>query len=291
MTKDNLCIAFGIQGVTDVHSAHNDCLLEWKLFEFIDERLLFVSYTYEFCPEGARHNSESWYIYEFNDKYIVPVSFLHTHPKLKKILKLPEIDIEYEEVFKVEFSEQCSPVYSAQPAGVASEFMIERLLSASYIDNGDFLRNNKKKLKFLGYIPAEEVETVYYTENSDGTINAVNPEHEKYLEAVNKQTLAIKAEISPLVEYIKHGIFKDDQILSQELIINNVYNLLGLCDFSNQHGCLECKWHSYHDRGKNKKYLDEFKYQLYVTSNGRPTYIMVGSENNITISKVVFHIE
>ena len=34
-----------------------------------------------------------------------------------------------------------------------------------------------------------------------------------------------------------------------------------------------------------KKYLDLFKYQLYITSNGRSVYIMVGSENKITIKK------
>lgn len=290
LTKDNLCIAFGIQGVKDVHSGHNDCVLEWELFKFIDERLLFVSYTNEFCPEGVNHRRESWYIYEFSNDYIVPVSFLHTHPKFKKILKLPEIDIEYEEVFRLEFSKKCSPVYAYQPAGVASEHLITTMLSANRLDSREFLYNNKKKLNYLGSILAEEVETVYYTENSDGTISAVDKEHEKHVEAMNKQTLAIKKEIGPIVEYIKKEIFKGNQILSQELIINNDYNLLGLCDFSNKYGCLECKWHLY-NFGFNKRYLDEFKYQLYITSNGRPTYIMVGSENDIVIQRVKFNIK
>ena len=272
LTKDNLCIAFGIQGVKDVHSGHNDCLLEWKLFKFIDERLLFVSYTYEFCPEGIHHRRESWYIYEFSNDYIVPVSFLHTHPKFKKILKLPEIDIEYEEVFRLEFSKKCSPVYAYQPAGVASEHLIKRMLSANSVDSSDFLYNNKKKLKYLGSILAEEVETIYYTENNDGTISAIDKEHEKRVQAINKQTLALKKEIGQIVDYIKNDIFKGNQILSQELIVNDKYNLLGLCDFSNEYGCLECKWHMYEHRS-NKRYLDEFKYQLYITSNGRPLVI------------------
>ncbi len=290
LTKDNLCIAFGIEGVKDVHSGHNDCTLEWKLFEFIDERILFVTYTNEFCPQGIEHRRESWYIYEFSNDYIVPVSFLHTHPKFKKLLKLPEIDIEFEEVFKLDFSKKCSPVYACQPAGVASEYLIKTMLSANHIDSREFLYNNKKKLSYLGSILAEEVETIYYTENSDGTISAVNKEHEKRVEALNKQTLAIKKEIGPIVNYIKSRIFKDDQILSQELIINEKYNLLGLCDFSNQYGCLECKWHAY-NYGFNKRYLDEFKYQLFITSNGRPTYIMVGSENSLVIQKVKFNVK
>ncbi len=71
-------------------------------------------------------------------------------------------------------------------------------------------------------------------------------------------------------------------IYSQELVINNQYKMLGLCDFSNEYGCVESKWR-YNDN--NKKYLDQFKYQLYITSNGRPVYIMVGSKNKITIKK------
>ena len=33
LTKDRLCVAFGIDGVTEVHSGMNDCRLEWKLFD------------------------------------------------------------------------------------------------------------------------------------------------------------------------------------------------------------------------------------------------------------------
>lgn len=283
LTKDNLCVAFGIKGVKEVHSGHNDCVLEWELFKFIDERFLFVSYTNEFCPNGIKHRRESWYIYEFSNDYIVPVSFLHTHPKLKKILKLPEIEIEFDEVFKFEFSKKCSPKYAYQPAGIASEYLINRMLSANHIDNQEFLYKNKMKLTYLGSILAEDVETVFYTENQDGTLRAVDNEHKKHIEAINKQTLAIKKEIGPIIDYIKNDIFKGEQILSQELIINLNYNLLGLTDFSNKFGCLECKWH-FNDY--DKRYLDEFKYQLYVTSNGRPTYIMVGSANRLIIQRV-----
>lgn len=289
LTKDNLCKAFGIIGVQDVHSGHNDCKLEWELFEYINDRMLFVSYTNEFCPDGVKHRRESWYIYEFTGDYVVPVSFLHTHPKLKKILKLPEFEIEYEDVFKLTFSKKCSPEYAYQPAGVASEHLITSMLSAKRVDSMEYLFKNKKKLKYLGSILAEDVETIYYTENSDGTISAVDNEHKKHVEALNKQTLAIKKEIGPIIDFIKGQIFKNEEILSQELIANEDFNMLGLCDFSNRNGCLECKWHLY-DRS-DRKYLDEFKYQLFITSNGRPTYIMVGSENCLTIRKVVFKTE
>ena len=285
LTKDNLCIALGIEGVKNVHSGHNDCELEWKLFEFMNERPLFVSYTYDFCPSGMKHRKDSWYIYEFSNNYIVPVSFLHSHPKLKKVLKLPEIEIEFEEVAKVEFSKKCSPLYSLQPAGVASEHLIESMLSAKKIDNREFLYNNKKQLKYLGSILAtDEVETILFTENKDGTLTAINKIDNKYIESLNKQTIAIKKEIGPIVDFIKDTIFKGKQIFSQELVVNEENNMLGLCDFSNEYGCLECKWRS-SPSPADKRYYDEFKYQLYITSNGRPTYLMVGSNDSLSIQR------
>lgn len=61
VTKDNLCKIYGIDNVKDVHSGHNDCLLEWELFKKIYNKFLLVTW-----------NS----VFELNEKYIVPVSYL-----------------------------------------------------------------------------------------------------------------------------------------------------------------------------------------------------------------------
>ena len=287
LTKDNICKAIGIKGVSNVHSGHNDCILEWKLFEKMDGKKLFVAYSYDFCPKGQKHRSGNWYIYEFSDDYYVPVSYLHSHPKIIKFLSLPNVEIETKEIFRHTFSNKCSPAYAFQPAGVASEHLVKSMLGAKALDNLDYLIENKKKLRYLGSIEAEEIETIPFMENPDGTIKAVNENDNPFIDALNRQTEAIKKEIKPLIDFIKKTVFKEDEIVSQELIINEKYKLLGLCDFSNRSACLEAKWVSSSD----KRRYDEYKYQLYITSNGRPCYIMVGSNNEVSISKVSFTIK
>lgn len=285
LTKDNICRALGIEGVTDIHSGHNDCFLEWKLFEYMNGKKLFVAYNYEFCPSNIKHNHENWYIYEFSKDYILPVSYLHSHPKIIKVLQLPTFELQTTEVYKHSFSKKCSPEYAFQPAGIASEHLIKTMLDARRIDSIKFLTENKKKLKFLGYIEAPEIETILYEENDDGTLIAVNKKDQKYIDAMNRQTIEIKKEIGPLINFIKDEIFGGKEILTQELIVNTDYNLLGLCDFSNDQACLEAKWRY---NPINKRDYDEFKYQLFITSNGRPCYIMSGSGDEILISRVDF---
>ena len=68
VTKDNLCRIFGIDNVQDVHSGANDCLLEWELFKKLNNNFLIVTGTN---------------VFELNDKYIVPVSYLQTYNNFK----------------------------------------------------------------------------------------------------------------------------------------------------------------------------------------------------------------
>lgn len=54
-SKDNLCRALGIDGVRDMHTSANDCLLEWRLFEAMGgEGLLLVgSEVYTISHAGS----------------------------------------------------------------------------------------------------------------------------------------------------------------------------------------------------------------------------------------------
>ena len=49
ITKDNLCIVYGIDNVQKVHSGINDCILEWQLFNKMNKKKLIVigSIVYE----------------------------------------------------------------------------------------------------------------------------------------------------------------------------------------------------------------------------------------------------
>ena len=68
ITKDNLCRLYGIDNVQELHTGANDCLLEWELFEKMDNNRLLIT-----------HDK----VFEFNEDYIVPVSYLATYPNFK----------------------------------------------------------------------------------------------------------------------------------------------------------------------------------------------------------------
>ena len=48
VTKDNLCKIYNIDNVQEVHSGHNDCLLEWELFKKIHNKFLLITFNHVF---------------------------------------------------------------------------------------------------------------------------------------------------------------------------------------------------------------------------------------------------
>ncbi len=65
ITKDNLCRLYEIDNVQELHTGANDCLLEWELFKKMDNNRLLIT------------NNK---VFEFNEDYIVPASYLATYP-------------------------------------------------------------------------------------------------------------------------------------------------------------------------------------------------------------------
>lgn len=84
---------------------------------------------------------------------------------------------------------------------------------------------------------------------------------------LNEFVLFLKEEIEPLLKYIKENIFKNQSILSQELIIHKDKNILALCDLSNADAILEIK--TFFVRN-----FDKLSNQLFYESNGRDCYVM-----------------
>ena len=64
LSKDNLCIFFGIDGISDIHSGIRDCKLEWELFKKIDGRYLLA----RIVPNGQY--SGMWRLAVLNPGYI-----------------------------------------------------------------------------------------------------------------------------------------------------------------------------------------------------------------------------
>ena len=144
-----------------------------------------------------------------------------------------------------------------------------------------FQLENKKKLKKIGKLPSIRYEIPIIL-NRDGTISALFKKDEARVKEINKVTEIIKKKIQPLIDYIRHDIFCDNQIMSQELIINEQDNVLAKCDLSSKNAILEIKAFIPN--------MEKIKYQLYYQANGRPIYFLQTEWNTKLKKGLIFTI-
>lgn len=275
ITKDNLCRLYGIDSVQELHTGANDCLLEWELFKKMDNNRLLVT------------NDK---VFELNDEYIVPASYLATYPNFKyHTQNLPHFKCSSKVVKKFEVVNRKIKKFPTNFNGMTIEHLINTMLDAERIDSSAFLVQNKSKLKYIGKLPSPYDE-IYMHFNSDGTVSAVENKDRELAEELNKFVLLLKAEIVPLVDYIKKSIFKGKHILSQELVVHRDKNVLALCDLSSDAAVLEIKAYGAID-------FDKMGDQLFYESNGRDCYIMQiewpmkKKKMTFVISKIEFEID
>lgn len=267
ITKDNLCRIFEIDGVKSIHSGINDCILEWKLFEAIDNQPLIVI------------NDD---VYRFSPEYVLPVSELTYNKKLqKKLSNLPKLWLETEEIFSCKINADVVN-FGSNISGISIEKMISSSLSAIKINNDKFLTENKSKMKYLGSLPNES-NKVYTITDKNGQLISLTESDEDKINKVNQISKNIQNECEPLFDYLQKNIFASSPVFSQELVINKELKLLALCDFSNEHAVLEVKM------GKNIN-LSDFRYQIFVQSNNRPCYFLIMDWNKkiLKLLKVIF---
>lgn len=131
LTKDNLCAAFGIDGVQEVHSGLNDCKLEWRLFEAIGGRCVL-----------ARMQAFEWSFNVLSPDYIVPVSYLGTYKNLSRIYERPYIRAEWDESYRLEVPADLVTRFTSNLSGITIEWLIDVMLGAEKQDNRAFLRKN-----------------------------------------------------------------------------------------------------------------------------------------------------
>lgn len=286
-SKDNLCRGLDIEGVTEVHNGLNDCILEWKLFEKIDGGFVLC----------LRLGDWQMGMYKLTDKYYIPASRIRYFPNMKYAVNLPDLKVDFEEIFSLELSKKCYNKKDMwfQPAGFASERIIRASLDAINIEDDSFAKQNFKNLELIGkfsYKPDEyEIPVI---ENSDGTLTAVREEDKDAVEEMNRAMLQIKSELPPLFDFVKNEIFQNKPINTQETIINDELRSFGYTDFSNDVACLEMKFSDgmMDDFYFNKYHplINKHKYQLYILSNGRPTYLLIGGHARFIILKATFHV-
>ncbi len=254
ITKDNLCDIYEIDGTREVHSGLNDCILEWKLFEKMNgNKLIIISNT----------------VNEFNDEYMIPASYLQTYPNFKYSIKnYPKINYELIPVKSFNIKSKELEKFDTNISGMTIEHLINTMLEARNVNDETLLfqAKNRSKLKMIGKLPSM-IHNISAIFNKDGTITAINKEDEERVKKINEVTIAIKKEISPLITFIKNKIFNNEEIISQELVLNKNDNVMAKCDLSSNNTILEIKAFNDND-------IDKFKYQLYYEANGRNIYLL-----------------
>lgn len=197
LTKDNLCTLFKISEVKNVHSSLNDCKLEWQLFKKMDGYCYLVT-------EGTGEDN----VFRLNEDYIIPASLLYSHPNLSRTLpERPYIECQTTLVKTFEIDANGVEKFPTNITGITIEHLIDTMLNVQEQDSRKFLLDNKKKLKFIGKIP-NGIEVITMIFNSDGTITACNNEDKQMVKRINATLKNLKGKIQPLINYIKHEIFR-----------------------------------------------------------------------------------
>lgn len=259
LTKDNFCNFFGIEGVNDVHSGLNDCMLEWELFKKIDGRYLLARVT----PSGPHEGQ--WRLSVLNPGYILPVSYLETYANLARVVGRPYICCESTTVCELELAGESIKRFPSNFSGMTIEHLISTMLGVTKEDNSAFLAQNAAKNELLGYMPSY-LHITPISFNADGTVTAAHKQ-DKLLEAALNATIEeLRGQITPLVKFIREEIFHGQTITSQELVIDDERGILALCDLSTPDAILEIKTSSC-----NPEWHAE---QLYYEAHGRKTYLL-----------------
>lgn len=275
ITKDNLCSIFKIEGVENVHSGSNDCKLEWKLFEKMDGYFYLVT-------EGDGEDN----VFRLNDDYIIPASLLNSHPNLSRILcERPYIECQSTLVKSFEIDAKGIEKFPTNITGMTIEHLINSMLDVEKQDSRLFLLMNKKKLDFIGKIP-KKVSMIPMDFNPDGTVTALHKEDKEMEKRINYTLKNFKERIRPLVDFIKYEIFKNERILSQELVIDSENNIFALCDLSTKKTILEIKTNNFDSLA--------YKEQFFYEAKGRDIYHLkmewVKDWDTNLLKKVIFHI-
>ena len=284
LSKDNLCNAFKIKGVKNVHSGINDCILEWKLFCKLNGRKIFQN--------GST-------IYWYSNNYITPASYIQRYNNLRHIIKFPKLSVKWKKVNSFSFNKTTR--FEENISGLTIENLIYHSLEVNKEINQkdlEFLFQNKSKLEKIFEMHCEDgfIEIPIYFENS--IVRRSLPEFKNLIKQVNNSILEIKKSFnfSKCIEYIRKDIFLNNNIKCQELIVNNDDNVLSICDLSSKDAILEIKTSNpLLDFETEKKYFEKLKYQLFYESNKRKIFVMTieyaSDETIINFWHVMINIE
>ena len=254
-TKDFVCSALGINGVTEIHSGNNDCLLEWKLFEKIQGQPILM---YNNC------------IYMFNKDYYVPATILCNYPKYQKFVNnYPKPKVKIDEIYRQEIDLDNCYYGDLYFFGLRVERYLQDRLSAIEQDTEKFQKDNFKKLEMIGEFtyPYGKDPKIYFDNKGDMHTELEDINLNYWCNNANKTIHSIDNKDYDTIKYLKDKIFKNDEILYQELVKNEEMHAYAKCDFSNSNAIVELK-------GSITYNISSHAIQLYIESSGRPIYVL-----------------
>jgi DNA polymerase III epsilon subunit-like protein len=254
VSKDTLCILFNIPNVTKIHTGVNDCRLEWELFQKLNGQYYLIT-------QGQFKGDN---VFRLSPDYIIPVSYLESHPNLGRVItNRPYIECD-SRIFKTfQISAIGIKKFETNFNGMIIEHLLDVMLHAEKIDSRRFLYENKSKLEYIGEIPSayDEVPLIF---NEDGTVTAPFPKDKAKEKELNAAITLLKERLKPVVSFIKEDIFDGDRIKSQELVVDYEHNILAVCDLSSEKAVLEIK--------TTNSDSEVYKEQIFYESNGRECY-------------------
>lgn len=260
LSKDNLCRLLKIEGVSDIHSSLNDCILQWKLFEELDGGDVFFIDNH---------------VFRYHPDYIIPCSYLLKSSRLAKTanISLPHVKGKITEIFKYEFPKktlQSIKKFQTNITGITIEHLINSKLGAQEQNNFRFLVQNKSHLEYLGSLESE-IQDIPIVEEEDGSIKAIKTEDKKYIDEINNTTKMIAENIQPLLDFLRHNIFHGE-IMSQELKISEDGKVLARCDLSDEKSVVEIKTTDVLEDETTLK--ETVTRQLFYQAQGRNAYVL-----------------
>lgn len=261
-SKDNMCRLFDIEGVEEVHSGLNDCLLEWKLFEKF-RKLKPIRIGDKF--------------FKYSPDYVVPVTVLIQNPKIYEYSDIPVRYVlgEAKQVFRYSVSSKALDKikkFGKNITGISLENVIYAGLGAVKQDNSSFLIKNKMKLEKIATIETD-VDEIPIRVAENGLIEAVDEKDKAFIDEVNDVSLVLKEELKSTFEFIKSDVFANEAILSQELVLSENDKVLALCDLSSKSAVMEIKTIAL--LTSNIGYLlPSVAYQLFYQAKHRSAYYL-----------------
>lgn len=195
-SKDNLCRAFGIEGVSDTHTSMNDCILEWELFEAMDGQDLIVT-------DGN--------VFKLNHDYVMPASYLDHYSGLCEYAGVPRRYVNSQEVFALELSEETTKEFKRFPtniSGMTFEPLIDAEMQAREVDSRERLLKNKSKLEYVGSFEGA-AEPILVEKRDDGITQLSSSVIEKAAQSVRD----LMGQDAPLADALDHMREKGGSLL------------------------------------------------------------------------------